>query len=273
MAVTEDSEFWLRLSRRINDALRASRDNNIRFLWLDGFVPGTVLSQLEQDAVLAKAFVSEDGGRSFAHYRVRVHLSRSALEAYRKGEWTSLFPDPGSTGWLTISRANKEIQVRLVDHATTEAMMSFALDLSYSQIAVSDAVDGFSLNEWTPAHVAQGFAWRPGVVSFATLSAAGRHSVELLVGSGDVPILSSATRVIEVPFRVPESGKVAIMTVTDERQADLPRGDYGLRFEACPDLKIRFLFIKRENSEFRILRADRDLAPKDPLVKTASPAR
>jgi hypothetical protein len=110
MAVDEGSEFWGRLARRINDKLRATRDNNLRFLWVDDFVPGTVLPQLEQRTVLAMAFVSEDSGRSFVQYRVRLRLRPSAAEAYRKGEWRSLLSDPDTTG-LSVNREDRQIEI------------------------------------------------------------------------------------------------------------------------------------------------------------------
>jgi hypothetical protein len=112
MAVAETSEFWSRLARCINGELRVSRDNNIRFLWVDDFGPGTVLPKLDQDLVLASAFVSEDSGKSFVPYRVTLNLSTSAAEAFRKGEWSRLLPHQDSSGWLTISRTNKEIEIK-----------------------------------------------------------------------------------------------------------------------------------------------------------------
>ena len=92
MTVAEDSIFWQRLARRINDRLRASRDNNIRFLWLDGLVPGSVTPQLDQNKVLATAFVTEGDGKSDTHYRVEMHLSTPATDAFRMGEWNKLLP-------------------------------------------------------------------------------------------------------------------------------------------------------------------------------------
>lgn len=111
MAVAEDSEFWDRLARRINEARRATRDDTLRFLWLGGFVPGSLSPAPEHDGVLAQAFVSEDDGRSFVHYRVCLRLGGSAAAAYRKGEWRRLLPPPGSTGWLAIDRARKTIDI------------------------------------------------------------------------------------------------------------------------------------------------------------------
>jgi hypothetical protein len=86
MTIAEDSEFWQRLARRINDRLRA-RDNNIRFLWLDGF------------------------GKSDTHYRVEMYLSTVAADAFRMGEWNKLLPPAESDMWLKVDRAAKEIGI------------------------------------------------------------------------------------------------------------------------------------------------------------------
>ena len=113
----EISEFWRRLPRRINDVLRASRDNNIRFLWVDDIwvddiILGTVQPEPGLGSIRAMAFVSEDSGRSFVHYRVTVSLSPSSAGAYHKGDWRRLLPDSGATGWLEIDRAAKTLEVR-----------------------------------------------------------------------------------------------------------------------------------------------------------------
>jgi hypothetical protein len=107
ITITEDSEFWQRLARRINDRLRASRDNNIRFLWLDGFVPGSVTPQLDQNKVLA----TEGDEKSDIHYRVELHLSTVAADAFRMGEWNKLLPSADSDRWLKVDRAAKEIGI------------------------------------------------------------------------------------------------------------------------------------------------------------------
>jgi hypothetical protein len=108
----ENSEFWRRLPRRINDALRALRDNNVRFLWVDDIVPGTVRPGADCGSIYAMAFVSEDSGTSFVHYQVTVSLNRSAMEAYHKGDWRRLLPDPGTSGWLEIDRTAKTLEIR-----------------------------------------------------------------------------------------------------------------------------------------------------------------
>jgi hypothetical protein len=59
MGEAPNDEFWSRLARRINSGLQASRDNNVRFIWVDDFVPGSFTPDLENNALLAAAFVSK----------------------------------------------------------------------------------------------------------------------------------------------------------------------------------------------------------------------
>jgi hypothetical protein len=111
--VPSEKEFWTHLSLLMNGQLRASRDNNQRFLWIDGYVPDTLLPQLEQGRVLVWAYVSEDSGKSFAEYRVCLHLSAAAVDRYRKGEWSSLLPRADANQWFALDRAAREIDVLL----------------------------------------------------------------------------------------------------------------------------------------------------------------
>ena len=108
---------------------------------------------------------------------------------------------------------------------------TIALDVSYSQIAVfsSDLPDPF--NHWTDEHVAQGFSWRPGSVSFATLVESGPHHVTVTVLEGKAPLSTGAVRAIEVPFEVPASGEIEIASISDSSTLILPAGMYQLRYE------------------------------------------
>ena len=54
----------------------------------------------------------------------------------------------------------------------------FQVFVSYSQLSVFDPTLSEPVNNWTSGHVAQGFAWRPGSVSFKSLSESGTHNVE-----------------------------------------------------------------------------------------------
>ncbi|WP_020176714.1 competence protein ComJ [Methyloferula stellata] len=158
------------------------------------------------------------------------------------------------------------------------ATTSFLLNVSHSQVAVFDSGLQQPFNGWTERHVNQGFAWRPGSVSFATIEEAGRHSVSLDVVSGNVGVSPEAIRVIQTPFEVPQTGAIEIASASDSVPFSLPSGTYALRFEyfcasALSDPGIRFLFMKMENPSFEILRADSGLSAKaGDLFLSASPA-
>ena len=151
-------------------------------------------------------------------------------------------------------------------------MATFRVFVSYSQPSVFDPSLANPFNNWTRVHVAQGFAWRPGSVSFRTLSESGVYDVELLLGEGGRPILPYVLRAIEVPFRVPSNGALEVASISDGQRLELPAGPYQLRFESLPKFKIRLVFTKAMEPKFLILRADSDLVPTIPLLQTAEPA-
>mgnify|MGYP001116419844 CR=1 FL=1 len=111
--VPSEPDFWVRLGLLMNVRLRASLDNNRRFLWIDGFVPDTLLPKLDDGKVLVWAYVSEDSGKSFVEYRVCLHLSAEAVERYREGRWSALLPRADSDRWFALDRAAREIDVLL----------------------------------------------------------------------------------------------------------------------------------------------------------------
>ena len=156
------------------------------------------------------------------------------------------------------------------------AMPTFPLTVLYSQIAVLDTAITNLFNDWTDRHVKQGFAWREGSVSFATLEGGGKHQVEVVVTSEDVELSPEAARIIQVPFKS-TSGTIEIASISDEASVDLPAGMYSLRFECFPaqngqEPKVRLVFRRTESPTFEVLRADPELSLDGELLLTASPA-
>lgn len=71
------------------------------------------------------------------------------------------------------------------DAITMSAVASFSLEIAYGQIGVFDASLAQPFNDWTDAHVRQGFSWRSGSVSFRTLEGAGAIAVHAFVMSAE----------------------------------------------------------------------------------------
>lgn len=154
---------------------------------------------------------------------------------------------------------------------------SLDLDVSYSQLSVFWSSLQQPFNDWTQKHVDQGFAWRPGSVSFRTLVEAGLHSVQVDIDDHAGPVSQNAVRVIEVPFKVPPDGNIEIASISDSIPLSLPAGGYSLRCEFMePDAgnaqHVRLIFARADDQHFAVVRADNRLVVGHELLTTAEAA-
>lgn len=136
---------------------------------------------------------------------------------------------------------------------------SFELLVSYSQIAVflRDLENPF--NEWTEQQVRQGFAWRPGSVSFRTLQEFGKSRVELIESSFCEFSQDKCVRAIEVPFELPRGKELELASISDSHVIPINPGTFQLRFEAFKDDVIRVSFLRNCQPRFKVLLADPEL--------------
>lgn len=156
-------------------------------------------------------------------------------------------------------------------------MPSFSLHISYGQLAIFDASLTLPFNDWTAEHVRQGFAWRPGSVSFRTLDEGGEIEIEVSRTQTLDETTSSAARIIDVPFAVPESGNIEVASITAGVTLALPPGGCSLRFEhgIGNDQRMWAKLSFRPATTVvapRIVRADAELMPPAVLVMEAVPA-
>lgn len=156
-------------------------------------------------------------------------------------------------------------------------MESFSLEVSYAQIAVFDSNLANPFNDWTDGHVGQGFCWRPGSVSFATLGPAGKIIVRVTQASADDFGAARAERIIAVPFSVPIHGILEVASITGSVTLKLPSGEYELTFTHGRDpdggmwATLNFRAVD-EPTKPRIVLADPALSPPPELIMTAEPA-
>jgi len=152
---------------------------------------------------------------------------------------------------------------------------SHTLYVSYSQLAVfcEDVPQPF--NDWTDAHVLQGFSWRSESVSFKTLNPDGDIDVTVRIADQH-EIRSDTVRAMRVPFSVADGCTLEIATITEGFNTNIPAGHYALVFETGTTLVDAMwcilTFVSNGPQEPLILRADKDLQPAYPLVMKASPA-
>jgi len=150
------------------------------------------------------------------------------------------------------------------------------MEVSYSQLAVFHSALASPFNDWTNTHVAQGFSWRPGSVSFRTLEQAGPIDVDVVRSAADVDA-SPAKRIIAVPFEVDATGDVEVATISAGQPLRLPPGRYRLTFEhgvtAEGVMWARLSFEPVEAAATpSVVKADAELSPPANLLMDAEPA-
>lgn len=157
------------------------------------------------------------------------------------------------------------------------ARSEFLLSVSHGQISVFDSSLPDPFNEWTDQHFAQGFTWRPGSVSFATLEESGPHYVIVASAlSFDEPS-AYAVRVIDVPFEVPASGQIEVASIADSVLLRIEHGVYQLRFQNMRrddngNPVVRLSFSGSLSPVFSVVRTDTVLRIGQELLLEASPA-
>jgi hypothetical protein len=155
----------------------------------------------------------------------------------------------------------------------------FSLQILYGQLAVYRP-DKPQLNLWNDSHVAQGFAWREGNVSFGIPDHDGPSLVEIDFSGERRKAAPECLRAVAVPLRVAAHGAV-LATVMDEYQLAMKPGSYRVLFELLPGItrdeidyafRVRLTFTPDDAASFEILKGDHELTAKEVLTKEAEPA-
>ncbi|MDB4988028.1 MAG: hypothetical protein JWN04_3206 [Myxococcaceae bacterium] len=151
-------------------------------------------------------------------------------------------------------------------------MASFDLHVSHRQVTVFAAHLDSPFSEWNGRHVAQGFAWRRESVSFRTFDD-GPLSITA-VRKPEAESAPTATRIIRVPFEVPENGQLKVASHKSIKELHLPSGMYDLTFAHGLDIEGQWCTLTfsacATASEPAVLRADAELHPATPLLMKAS---
>lgn len=157
------------------------------------------------------------------------------------------------------------------------AATAFCIEVSYGQLAIFVSSLPRPFNDWTDRHVAQGFAWRSGSVSFRSILESGRHSVEIDFTDHVGAVHPEAVRAVEVPFKVPDDGAIEIGSISETVPLSAPAGSFLLRCEFLQPAggdggRARLTFASRDTPRFAIILADPELSIDGELLTTAQPA-
>lgn len=117
----------------------------------------------------------------------------------------------------------------------------FDIYVTYSQLAVFSPGISEPFNAWTDEQVRDGYSWRPQSVSFKTPVESGTYTVEVVETQNQS---SSAAGSIEVPFDVPNDGKVEVASISDSHVVSVRAGKAALRYEDLGENRLRLTFIQ-----------------------------
>jgi hypothetical protein len=151
------------------------------------------------------------------------------------------------------------------------------LNITYGQIAVFASSLEQPFNDWTERHVSQGFAWRPGSVSFRTQLEAGSHIVKVHIVDHLSAIDVDSARTIEVPFEVPPDGNIEVASISESVPLVIPPSLYLLRCEFMTerqgsDHRIHLIFAGKDIPRFAVIDWNGIRTEEDDLLITAKPA-
>jgi hypothetical protein len=154
--------------------------------------------------------------------------------------------------------------------------LRFQLELAWSQLSVFDANLSDPFNDWTEQHLAQGFTWRAGSVSFKLPVRSGRIDVQVELVD-QIIVDHSAQIAIVVPFTT-WAGVVEISSITQAELIEIDSGQYALLYQAGVHddgqawATISLMAVGRVPVEPTILRSDDAQYPTEPLLMEAEPA-
>jgi len=125
---------------------------------------------------------------------------------------------------------------------------------------------------WNERQLGQGFAWRPGAVSFRTLEDDGPHDIRIYRVRGEPPLPPRAVRVIEVPFLLPVANGIEVGGRLDTRMLGWLAGSYLLRVAFFNAPRLEFAFMKDAEPRFAIPVADAAIARRTDFDLSGIPA-
>ncbi|WFR97614.1 competence protein ComJ [Rhizobium tumorigenes] len=130
---------------------------------------------------------------------------------------------------------------------------------------------------WNDDHVAQGFAWSQGIVSFGVPDHDGQCLIRVDTAVS-IQVDSSAAWAVQTPFEL-SATPLKIGTIGTMKDVRIPLGKYNLVFEALLGASagdyafvLKLIFVPSEEPEFKILKQGAELTTDKVLSRDAQRA-
>jgi hypothetical protein len=104
----DEGEYWKHLEYRVCREFEGMRDNRLRFLWCDGFIPEEYLLDGAKPYITGRAWICDGPRQDEWHFTLALPhpvASRDALD------WETLMPPENVTKWLAVDQTSRRIQI------------------------------------------------------------------------------------------------------------------------------------------------------------------
>jgi hypothetical protein len=108
LQVVTESDFWTSLEFRLCREFDGFPENDIRFLWCDGFTPEEYLLEEEPRRITGRAWIGSCPKEEQWEFTLIMNHPAHSHSSIR---WEILLPRESVTGWLSIDLPRKRIQI------------------------------------------------------------------------------------------------------------------------------------------------------------------
>lgn len=104
----DEADYWAALEFRVCREFAEMRENHLRHLWCDGFIPEQYLLAGPSPHIVGRAWICNGPKQEEWEFTLFLkHPVGSQVEI----NWPSLLPPENVTRWLALDRAGKRIHI------------------------------------------------------------------------------------------------------------------------------------------------------------------
>jgi hypothetical protein len=107
-APVDEGHYWVSLEYRVCREFAGMPENQLRYLWCDGFIPEQYVLDDLTPRITGRVWICNGPKQDEWEFTLFLsHPARSRAEI----EWTSLLPSENVTRWLALDQHGKRVQI------------------------------------------------------------------------------------------------------------------------------------------------------------------
>jgi hypothetical protein len=104
----DEADYWVALEFRVSREFAGMRENHLRFLWCDGFIPAQYFLNDPTPRITGRSWICN--GPQQGEWDFTLFLNR-AFRSPQEIEWQRLLPLENVTRWMAVDLPGKRIQI------------------------------------------------------------------------------------------------------------------------------------------------------------------